>query len=166
MELNFSFKKEKPVVAEKYPNLPVLTYIGGDKTSKFELNRKAVELLGYENSVTARISFGLASTEQMFLANTTGAETGNQNNLTLTNSFSSSKLLDRMQKFFEITLVEGDEFLLSTVNEKLDYPILMLTVDNPNSKTQDNFSEFPDDEFEEEDDAVEEVAYEQYEVVQ
>ena len=61
MELQFTFRTEKQQEIEKYPNLPVLTYIGGDKTSKFKLNRKACELLGYTDKITATINFGKTS---------------------------------------------------------------------------------------------------------
>ncbi len=126
MELNFSFSKPKEQQVEKYPNVPVLTYIGGDKTAKFKLNKKAVELLGY-NGVTGKISFGLTSTNELFIANTTGAETGNQGNITMQNTFASSKLLDRISKFHAINMVDGIEIRLAEVNAETQFKVLIIT---------------------------------------
>jgi len=127
MELNFSFSKPKQERVEKYPTIPVLTYVGGDKTAKFELNKKAVELLGYSGKITAKISFGLTSTNELFLANTTGAETGNQGNITMQNTFASGKLLERIGKFHNLNIVDGAEFQLAEVKEQLQFPILIIT---------------------------------------
>ena len=151
MELQFTFRAEKQQEIEKYPNLPVLTYIGGDKTSKFKLNRKACELLGYENKVTSTINFGITSTKQLFLANTNSTVEEGRCNITLQKDFASGKFLERLNKHFNQQFSEGKEFVLATVDQQFgDFKVLLISGDSPNSMTTDDFSQFPDNAFEEE----------------
>lgn len=141
MQLNFSFRVEKQEELEKWPTIPVLTYIGGDKTQKFKLNRKASELLGYDAKITATINFGMTSTGQLFLANTNGKVEENRNNVTLNKEFSSSKFLERLSKHFGEEIFVGREFALYTVEQDFgDYKVLLIDKNSPESHTTDDYS--------------------------
>ena len=87
MELVFSLKKAKEEKVEKYPEMPVLTFLGGENVSKFELNKCATKALGFTEG--GKISFGLADGDKLFLANTSTVETGNQCRVNLDNTFNT-----------------------------------------------------------------------------
>lgn len=149
MELNFSFRKPKEQQVEKYPNIPVLTYLGSSGVSKFKLNQKALELLGYnEQQITGKmVSFGPLG-DTLFIANTTGvdgkAKKITQANLNLSNDFNSGKLLERLQKTFKFDVYEGMEFILECGVEKADYPYLIVTMGQPNEDKQMSRSDIID----------------------
>ena len=153
MELNFSFKKQKEEQPEKYPDLPVLTYIGGNKTAKFALNKKACEILGYEDSITATINYAkINETNDLVLVNTKSTIEENRSNLTLAREFANSKFVDRLEKHFQImTLTDGAEFLLAVPTYEFPYKVLIVTNELPNSMTSDDFREFDDNTFEDSD---------------
>jgi len=166
MELNFSFKKQKEEKVDKYPDLPVLTYIGSSdgKTKKWQINQKAAELLNYSNSqITGKmISYGPLN-ELLFIANTTGVETQNDAKINLDNSFSNSKFADRIIKEYGVELYNGREFLLKVPDVKADYAYLIILNDSyPGSLTRDDFAEFPDNAFTKEDEVDEPKVYVEY----
>ena len=95
--INFRLSKtEKKINIEKYPDIPVLTYLGcGDaaKASKrFALNKKAIEMLNFK-SEKRFVNIGRTDEEHGFqfaIANTEGLVNDNKKNLTSKNIFADS----------------------------------------------------------------------------
>lgn len=145
MELNFSFKKTRTEEPEKYPDVAVLTYIGGEKTKKFKLNKKACEIMDYSESITSIINFGKTSDGDLFLANTYGKEENNKSNVFVDKSFANSKFLSRIEDHFGISLSEGAEFILATVDQDFGFPVVLVLNSDPSSRTTEDFSQFPDE---------------------
>ena len=129
LDLSFSFKKTKDEVIEKYPNTPVLTFTGDSGYAKFQLNKKACELLKYaEKTITAKISYAKDnSNEDLLLVNTTGSETDNQSNIFADNSFANKKFYTRLSKKFNIEPTNGDEFPLEVPNSEASFPVIIVT---------------------------------------
>jgi hypothetical protein len=149
MELTFNFKQVKEEQLEKYPDLPVLTYVGGNKTAKFALNKKACEILGYTDSITATINYAkINETDDLVLVNTNGTVAENRSNITLNKEFANSKFFDRLNKHFGSELKEGDELLLAVPTYEFPYKVVIVTDESPNSMTIDDFSQFEDSAFE------------------
>lgn len=147
MELTFNFKKTKEVEVEKYPESSVLTFIGDNGYAKFKMNKKACELLEYdEGSVTARISFARnKANDDLVLLNTTGTETDNQSNVFVSKDFASKKLLNRIEKSFDIKLTTGYELLLKAPESSVAFPAVIITDElNSGNFTTDSFENFPD----------------------
>ena len=143
--LNFSFRTKKEEAIEKYPEIAVLTYIGGEVNKNFALNRKAVELLGYNSEQIhgKMVSFGPYE-DTMFIANTTGTVGAKQSKVTLANEFANASFLARLEKMFKITLEAGQEFVLTESSVKEDFNYLIVSKFSPESYTRTNFQAFPD----------------------
>lgn len=148
MKLNFSFKTVKEEQPEKYPNLPVLTFIEKSGVTKFSLNKKAFELLKFEETGTNKINFGLADDKELFLANTNGGVEQNVSNLNKDKSLNNNKLYERLESHFGISIEPNAEFLLITPESDQVYPILLISDSDPSSYTTDEFAEIDDNEFE------------------
>jgi hypothetical protein len=126
--MNFSFKKEKVEVVEKYPNNAVLTYVGGEGVKKFSLNKKAVFLLGLEDADVKdrKVSFGPIE-DSLLLANTSGVETPNQHVITSDFTFSSAPLAKRIALDYDLILMAGMEFPLLTPDEADAYAYVIIS---------------------------------------
>lgn len=150
MEFNFSFKNTKQEAPEKYPDVAVLTFESQEGTSKFSLNKKARQLLQFdEEQLTGKkVSYArvnIDASESLVLINSTNQETDNQSNLTLSNTFSSKKFLTRLEKHFGIDCLEGAEFVLLEINQETPMPALIITDSDPYSYTKKDFKQFPDE---------------------
>lgn len=99
----FTTTKKKLEDKEKYPNHAVITQDG----TTFSLNKKAMEVLGYELN-KANVNFitnGFDEENNLVVANLKldGAYT---NNITAKNTFSSSKFAERIKSQFDTELAE------------------------------------------------------------
>lgn len=148
MELNFSFKTVKEEKPEKYPNLPVLTFVEKSGVTKFSLNKKAFELLKFSETETNKINFGLADGKELFLANTNGTVEQNISNLNKDKSLNNNKLYERLENHFGISIEPNAEFLLLEPETEQKFPILLISNSDPSSYIVDEFSEIEDNEFE------------------
>lgn len=124
--LEFGLAKKKVEVVEKYPNKAVLTYLGGEKVSNFQFNKKALELMGYEGK-DRKVSLGFFD-GYIFLANTSGFETKEQNHITAKDYFANSLLVKKIKIEYGLDINEGFEFpLLMPTEQSEDTPYLLLS---------------------------------------
>lgn len=148
MKLGFSYKKEKEQIVEKYPNLPVMTFVGEGSYAKFALNAKACEMLGYEETTpTAKISFAKDedNNDKMVILNSTGQVTENQSNLFASREFANKKFLTRINKEFDMEVKQGDEFLLVKPEANAGFPVMYVTNEIIEGSHTSDFSEFTDE---------------------
>lgn len=124
--ITFSFKEKKKPKEEKY-SFPVLTqlpYLGGKNViAKFQLNKAALEALGYPIEDLRGSSVSVAreeETKMIALVNTTGQLLPNQYNVNKDGSVNSQFLLNRLIKQKGIDCSEEHEFQLY-VNEEEHY---------------------------------------------
>jgi hypothetical protein len=125
--MNFSFKKEKVEVVEKYIDNAVLTYIGGIGVKKFALNNKAVVLLGLSefDAKDRKISFG-PTDDTILIANTSKVETMNQHVINSDFTFASAPLAKQLTLAHDLVMEAGMEFPLVTSVED-EYPHLVIS---------------------------------------
>ena len=147
MELNFGFKNFKEEKLEKYPTIPVLTYIGGNVTKKFQLNKKACNMMQF--NITGQLNFGRTDTEELFIANTFGNEKRMKCNIFMDKTFANSNFAKRIELNIGRELRVGDEFLLKTVEQDFGFPVLIISNEAPSTGLyQIDYSNFPDNAFE------------------
>lgn len=148
MELNFGFKNFKEEKLEKYPTIPVLTYIGGNVTKKFQLNKKAYNMMQF--NITGQLNFGRTDTEELFIANTFGNEKRMKCNVFADKTFANSNFAKRIELNIGRELKVGDEFLLKTVEQDFGFPVLIISNEVYLSELSEiDYSQFPDNAFEE-----------------
>lgn len=125
--MNFSFKKEKVEVVERYPDNAVLTYLGGIGVKKFALNNKAVALLGLSEfwAGDRKISFG-PTDDTILIANTSKVETMNQHSINSDFTFASAPMVKQLALAHDIVMEAGMEFPLVTSVED-EYPHLVIS---------------------------------------
>ena len=147
MELNFGFKNFKEEKLEKYPTIPVLTYIGGNVIKKFQLNKKACNMMQF--NITGQLNFGRTDTEELFIANTFGNEKRMKCNIFMDKTFANSNFAKRIELNIGRELRVGDEFLLKTVDQDFGFPVLIIPNEIPSTElSQIDCSNFPDNAFE------------------
>lgn len=166
VDVNFSFRPEKK--PEKYPDTPVLTYIGDEgikKARKFHLNKKALELLNYDidQIIGRKISIARnGETKTLLLINSTSMDTSKQISADVTSQddFANVKFLDKVNSNYDLNLTFGDEILLSKPEIDTSFGVLVIVglmevveeskvevtkdadispVDNMPEPTEDNF---------------------------
>lgn len=124
--LEFGLTKKKVEKVEKYPEQAVLTYLGGEKVSNFQFNKKALELMGYEGK-GRKVSFGFFD-DYIFVANTSDIKTKDQNNITAKDYFANSLLVKKIKAEYDIDLRAEYEFPLLTPDEPSEgTPYLLLS---------------------------------------
>lgn len=152
MAINFSFRNKKKEAVEKYVKTAVLTYKKEEDTKKFYLNKCAIEALGYDlGKVTGNMIAYAREGESnvLLLVNTTGTPTEgedkipNQSRITLKNSFSNSKFLEKMETFINGELTDGMEFMLAEMQEELPCLAITQLIDENFSEDESDFDESP-----------------------
>lgn len=144
-ELVFGIPSTRTRNLEKYPNTPVLTLhpVAGKGTArKFELNRKAVEVLGLKLEEGERINFSFTDGKAYF------TETGSFDpvggfTLTKTATFSNKKMYDYISELFELNQDRENDLLLSIVNseERIAEVSVMEKADSPNDENKEEVHE-------------------------
>jgi hypothetical protein len=120
IELKFGVPtKARSTKEEKYPNTAVITMLehkGKGTAKKFELNKKASEILGVnEDEASVAISF---MEGKVYMVKANGSE---EESYKLTKnspkSFSNSKVYDYFHKFLNLNTSQDNEFLVTEVSD-------------------------------------------------